>query len=730
LLLPGGDVTQLKLGDFGIAKVTGDPRRLTYTGVLLGTLGYVAPEQLRGETDADARADVFALGCVLYECLTGRAAFVGANPMAVLAKIVLQGSPSLRAARPDLPAALDDLLQRMLAKDPADRPGDAAQVADELEAFDRFDLREDDEAASLPRPAAPSRPSFSPVSLGMSERRLVSIVLAGDELDAADRTLLAAAEPAPEPDLASIVAEHGGRIELLAGRSLVVTIWSHGETADRADRAALLALALQRENHSLPVCIVTGRGLSASPKVGGDLIDLGAAILRATPRGVVRLDEATAGALGPRFLVSRNAEGQLVLEGASEEGASSGRPTRFAGRERELAMLEGMIEGCASEPQAGAVLVLGPSGAGKSRLMDELRARLGGASLGPRQARTIFHLGRADVALSGKPHGVLADAIRRGAGLRRGEGMAARRAKLLDRMGDRVPMAAASKAAAVLAELTGRAPAAHAAGTPTVDPAAAVDATREAMETFLTAECKLAPVLFALEDAQWADAASLTLLASVLRSLRDLPFVVVAIARPELLERFPGLWCERDVQVIRLGPLSRRACEGIVKEALGARGTDAVVEQVIERAGGNPFYLRELVRAVLDGCGDALPASVLDAVEARLSAEGSEARRMLRAASIFGRRFSRDGIAALTGVGAAQASACLERLEARELIAPASSPGRTGDSDYVFRHALVLEAAYATLTDDDRTLGHQLALAWLAQGEGQAAAPSSNCTPR
>jgi predicted ATPase len=512
----------------------------------------------------------------------------------------------------------------------------------------------------------------------------------------------------------------------MAGRSLVVTIWSHGETADRADRAALLALALQRESHTLPVCIVTGRGLSASPRVGGALIDLGAAILRATPRGVVRLDEATAGALGPRFLVSRNAEGQLVLDGASEEAAVSARPTRFAGRERELAMLEGMVEGCASEPQAGAVLVLGTSGAGKSRLMDELRTRLGGAS-SPRDARTIFHLGRADVASSGVPYGVLADAIRRGAGLRRGEGVAARSAKLLDRMGNRVPPAVASKAAALLAELTGG-PAPLAAGTPVIDPAAAVDATREAMETFLTAECALAPVLLALEDAQWADAASLTVLASVLRTLRDLPLVVVAVARPELLDRFPGLWCERDVQVIRLGPLSRRASEGIVKEALGARATDAVMEQVIERAGGNPFYLRELVRAFLEGRGDALPASVLDAVEARLSAEGSETRRMLRAASIFGRRFSRDGIAALTGVGAAQASACLERLEARELIAPASSPGRTGDLDYVFRHALVLEAAYATLTDDDRALGHQLALAWL--GETQAAAPSSSCTPR
>src|SRR6185437_146943 len=161
--------------------------------------------------------------------------------------------------------------------------------------------------------------------------------------------------------------------------------------------------------------------------------------------------------------------------------------------------------------------------------------------------------------------------------------------------------------------------------------------------------------------------------ASVLRDLRELPLTVLLLARPDVLPRFPRLWAERDVQVMRLGPLPRKASEALARKALGEGADDAVVAQILERAAGNPFYLQELVRAVLEGRGDALPASILAAIEARLDAEGSEAKRVLRAASIFGRRFSRDGIVALTGEDPAETAACLARLEARELIGPASA---------------------------------------------------------
>ncbi len=97
LFLVHGDVAEVKLVDFGIARQGLDVARVTRTGVLLGTPGYMAPEQIQGPPVHDPRADVFALGCVLFECLTGRSAFEGATAMAVLAKILLQEVTRARA---------------------------------------------------------------------------------------------------------------------------------------------------------------------------------------------------------------------------------------------------------------------------------------------------------------------------------------------------------------------------------------------------------------------------------------------------------------------------------------------------------------------------------------------------------------------------------------------------------------------------------------------------------
>src|SRR5262249_20006747 len=69
LFVVGGDVDHIKIVDFGIARVSREHRRLTATGIVLGTLGYIAPEQLEAPGDSDPRTDVFSLGCVLFECL-------------------------------------------------------------------------------------------------------------------------------------------------------------------------------------------------------------------------------------------------------------------------------------------------------------------------------------------------------------------------------------------------------------------------------------------------------------------------------------------------------------------------------------------------------------------------------------------------------------------------------------------------------------------------------------
>jgi serine/threonine protein kinase len=137
VFLVGSDPFRVKLLDFGIARVMAwglvpRSRATTRTGTVLGTAGYMSPEQVRAEKDLDARSDVFSLGCVLFECLTGQAAFAGKQAVAVLAKLLREEAPRVRALRPQLPEALDELVTRMLAKERHVRPQDGSAVAIEL----------------------------------------------------------------------------------------------------------------------------------------------------------------------------------------------------------------------------------------------------------------------------------------------------------------------------------------------------------------------------------------------------------------------------------------------------------------------------------------------------------------------------------------------------------------------------------------------------------------------
>src|SRR5262249_12458140 len=108
LFLVDGDIERLKVIDFGLARdkdATGSQSE-TRAGMVIGTLGYMAPEQARGSLAVDARADVFSLGCVLYECLTGQPAFAGEHLMAVLAKILLEEARRVSDLREDTPEGL------------------------------------------------------------------------------------------------------------------------------------------------------------------------------------------------------------------------------------------------------------------------------------------------------------------------------------------------------------------------------------------------------------------------------------------------------------------------------------------------------------------------------------------------------------------------------------------------------------------------------------------------
>ncbi len=141
-----------KLTDFGIAGAQG-VTTLTSVGSVMGTLAYMSPEQAQG-AQIDERSDIYSLGIVLYECVTGRQPFQHDQPVGLLSQILSETAPPSCAFRPDIPEALDDLIARSIARDKDDRPATAAAFSRELGEI-LLDLPEEAEPGG---PGAPLRP--------------------------------------------------------------------------------------------------------------------------------------------------------------------------------------------------------------------------------------------------------------------------------------------------------------------------------------------------------------------------------------------------------------------------------------------------------------------------------------------------------------------------------------------------------------------------------------------
>jgi hypothetical protein len=737
LFLCDGDPERVVLLDFGIAQRQTHAQSLIRAGAVIGTPGYMAPEQACGERAVLPSADIFSLGCLLFECLAGEPPFTSEHIAGALAKVLFEEPAPIRTRRPEVPQSLAVLLGRMLMKAPQHRIQDGVELFGQLQ--DIADLGLEHAAMTSPAQAADSWLA--------DEQWLCTVVIAAPHRALMGTVTLSTEEMAQgatrRNGLRDALLDLGARAEWLPDGSLVtaLTAASTGNVTDQVAVAARAALWIKEQWPEALVVLATGRAMMQAALPVGEAIDRAMRQLHElsnrrtrsprtgtgplTGRDVavgVAMDELSADLLGPGFELRRNHDGNLLrgeCTTADQTRPLLGRPTPCVGREQELQLLDTMRSGCFKQARACAVLIKAPPGVGKSRLRHEFLRRLPQSGSAPQVL-----IGQGDPLRAGSSSSLVGQLLRRRCDLRNGEDPAAQQAKLRRRLGRFLDEADRQPILDFLAELCNVSPSGGCAQLRTArrDPNAMIDWLTRSFVTWLRAECKHRPMVIILEDLHWGDPLGIKLIDEALRELDDMPLMVLALARPEVEQILPASWAGR-VQQLSLQGLDVQASEALVKLVIGDLVDPAETRCIVQQAAGNALFLEELIRAAARPTKDTPPDTILAMLQARIGRLEAGARRVLATASLFGNTFWLGGILAMLRATCPpeEINAWLGLLVREEIISHHTESRFVADIEYVFRHALVCDAAYSLLTDVSRKQGHRLAGAFLENvGEPEA----------
>jgi eukaryotic-like serine/threonine-protein kinase len=718
IIIRSGRVDNPAILDFGVARWLGRTLQVTKTGMLIGTPGYMAPEQARGQTDIGPSADVFALGCLLYQALVGKPPFAADHITAVLTKVLFEEVPPARFHRPETPESLDSLLSRMLLKDATERPRDAVAILNELKSL-APDLDAFNPAAEPPR-IAPRR------VLTDAEQVLYSLVLATPSPRTNDDSWTVQSSTirtpfADDPRWPRETLEHlGVQLESLAEGSLAIVVGKGASAKEQAATAARCAWLLLERNPSAQVTLVTGRGV-LGPRGGvpeGEVFERASALLRQRATGIlattaepgVIIDEITARVLGSGYHIERTSTSLVLTRGTKDPHVD---PTQISpeaalscvGRERELGQLMSSLDGVVEDERCSAIVMTALPGMGKSRLLQAFLERV-------RSERpdVIVISGRGDPTYTNTNYGVLAQFFRNLAGVTPNDTVDEQKQKLETRLLASAPKTNPQVAFRDILDLC---------LSPNPSAIPPVWSTLENTTiAWLSVECAVHPLLIALDDTHWVDAATIRFVDGLIRSATNLPLFVLTIKRDGGQQHTPLPWQGR-AQELRLSGLSKRAAERFVRLALGTDTPRETVDLLVHDAAGNPLFLEELVRGVAMGHPQSSPAPLLAILQARMKHLSYGARRALRAASLFGHTFWRRGVAFLLGLDRSTdeqtVGRWIDELLDAELVEQHAESRFAGDTEYAFRSGHVREAAIGLLTNADRDLGPMLVSVFLEQ---------------
>jgi class 3 adenylate cyclase/tetratricopeptide (TPR) repeat protein len=570
---------------------------------------------------------------------------------------------------------------------------------------------------------------------GREERKLVSIIfvdLVGSTAaaDGADPEVVRDVLRSYHARVKDELERFGATVEKFIGDAVMAVFGapqSHTDDAERAVRAGLRALEAVR---ALPAstggslaaraAVATGEAVvsteadarSGEPLAMGDVVNTAARLQTAAPVHGLVVDDptmrATRRAVRYREIEPISAKGKaepIVAYVAEEVLAAEAGPRRgpgpLVGRELELAQLVSTWERVRDQGRPYLVAVIGAAGAGKSRLAQEFAA---GAD-----ARVVS--GRSVPYEQSEIYGAFARQLKQLLEITEDDDADVALTKLDDLLSRVVPESERAEVRRCVAVLIGPAPDELVVS----ETAVLLYSYRRLVESVAADQ----PTIFVFEDVHWAEPAEYDLIRYLVQYVRDVPAMFVALTRPELFETHPE-WSSGLVSytAMPLEPLADEAARAIVDAVGGAALPSDVVERLVETAAGNPLFLEELATAVAEGAGAAgdLPTTVRAAIASRIDALPRDARTALLSGAVIGRSFWLGALSAVTG--SADGRAALDVLEQRDLIRRQPSSTVPGDVEYRFKHALIRDVGYATLTRAERTSAHAAVATYLDRTVG------------
>jgi class 3 adenylate cyclase/tetratricopeptide (TPR) repeat protein len=541
----------------------------------------------------------------------------------------------------------------------------------------------------------------------------------------------------------------GGRVDKIVGDAIVALFGAPVAHEDDAERAVRAALQMQRTLGSLTadldaedidskvqlrIGVNTGEVLVGALRAGGDYTAMGDVVNVAS-----RLQTLAAPGqvvVGPtthaetREVVEYECLGEVQARGR-EESITAWRaiaalappgyrprraPTPLVGRHEELAVLRHTLAAAVGRSRAHLVLLLGEAGIGKSRLAEEV-------ALAAREDHKALVLeGRCVPYGEANVWWPVAETVRQACGIEPTDPADVSAEKSRIAVGRTTGLDRDSAEAARLADglryLMGDEDA-----LPNVDPTRAAEHARRSLLTLLEATAAQQPLVVVLSELHWADRVVLDLVEHLLERLRNLPVVLIATARTELEERWTAKPTRHNLVALHLDPLDAEAGRDLLTSLLGEEPPRELRDALLERSGGNPFFLEELV-ALLSEAGvlrhdggyrlaDAkvgaheLPATLRGLVAARLDALPPAERAALEDAAVLGRTGPVAALVAMAQGRGDDLAATLLDLSGKDLL-------QVVDGEFEFRSELVREVAYETLTKAERARRHAALADWLA----------------